>query len=63
MKYITITLTVLSGLFTMNSIAQDSLKAQQYHNEADTFLAENNRKMAIISLEKAVESDTTFNHD
>ena len=61
MKYITITLTVLSGLFTINSIAQDSLKAQQYHNEADTFLAENNRKMAIISLEKAVESDTTFN--
>ena len=61
MKYIAITLTVLSGLFTMNSIAQDSLKAQQYHNEADAFLADNNRKMAIISLEKAVESDTTFN--
>lgn len=61
MKYIAITLTVLSGLFTTNTIAQDSLKAQQYHKEAEAFLADNNRKMAIISLEKSVESDTTFN--
>jgi tetratricopeptide (TPR) repeat protein len=61
MKYIAIILTILSGLFTTNSIAQDSLKAQQYHKEAEAFLADNNRKMAIISLEKAVECDTTFN--
>ncbi len=61
MKYIAITLTVLSGLLATHTIAQDSLKAQQYHKEAEAFLADNNRKMAIISFEKAVESDTTFN--
>jgi tetratricopeptide (TPR) repeat protein len=58
MKYITIILTVLSGLFSTIVIAQDSLKAVEYYEEATSFLEETNSKMAVIALQKAIEADS-----
>lgn len=43
------------------SFAQDTLKAKQHYKESEAFLADNNRKMAIISLEKAIEADANYN--
>lgn len=39
-------------------MAQDSVKGAQYYKEAATFLEENNSKMAVITLEKAVQADS-----
>lgn len=60
-KHLQYAVAIAVMALTQLSFAQDTLKAKQYYKESEAFQADNNRKMAIISLEKAVQADSFFN--